>query len=250
MKLCTRQEILQINKVFTYHLIQVQDAKQKPKENEYKIGDKVILDDSNKSVTLTQVLVDKLNKESIEDYNANKDSNPFTNEFKWIGWTTMISAKKSVSDYLTDLGTTIEKLRIYTKNNSLIILGDWSTPWLYQENDYKPVKDSLDFLKSIVAPDFNGGFLLHGQDLVDFIPRLFWLIRCNMSLPQFMMTFENLKTIITICKHGVIHFESYDTNELSMIVDFFKQLDFVEIDNCSDPIKFDNFDGRQIKLSS
>jgi len=82
----------------------------------------------------------------------------------------------------------------------------------------------LDFLKSIVAPDFNGGFLLYGQDLVDFIPRLFWLIRYNMALPQFMMTFENLKTIITICKHGVIHFESYDTNELSMIVDFFNNL--------------------------
>jgi len=243
---------LKINEVFTNHLIKVQVAKHDPSDYEYSEGDKVILDDSNKAVTLTKEKANELNAENRNDFNLSKDSNPFDTKgkYKWIGRAILISNKKDSDSYLHDLGESLDKLRLFTNSNDLIVLGDWSTPWLYQDNDYKPVKESLDWFRKQIDNEFTGGFLLKETDLTQFIPRLFWLTRCNMSLPEFMMTFENCKTIISICKHGALHLESYDQVELNEFLDFFQTLGFKQTDDCYGPVNFDNFEGRKIRLSS
>ncbi|MDH5608700.1 MAG: hypothetical protein OEY56_04415 [Cyclobacteriaceae bacterium] len=248
----TRHNILKLNEVFARHLIDVQTAKHKPSEDEYSEGDRIILDDSNKAVTLTKEKAEELNAEDRKYFDSKRDLNPFDSDkkFKWIARATLISSKKDSDSYLHDLGESLEKLRLKLNSKDLITLGDWSTPWLSQDNDYKPVKESLDWLSKRIDVEFNGGFLLNETDLVQFIPRLFWLTRCNMSLPEFMMTFEKCKTIFSICKHGVLHLESYDQIELNDFLDFYQSLGFKQTDNCSDPVDFDKFEGREIKLSS
>jgi hypothetical protein len=248
----TRQNILKMNEVFANHLIGVQIAKHKPSDDEYSEGDRIILDDSNKAVTLTKEKANELNAEDRKYFDSKKDTNPFDKDidFKWIGRATLISNKEDSDSYLHDLGESLEKLRLKLESSELIVLGDWSTPWLYQDNDYKPVKESLDWFRKQIDSDFNGGFLLKETDLIEFTPRLFWLTRCNMSLPEFMMTFENCKTIISICKHGVLHFESYDQNELNDFIEFYQTLGFKQTNDCYDPVNFDRFEGRNIKLSS
>lgn len=248
----TRKNILKMNEVFANHLIGVQIAKHKPSDNEYSEGDRIILDDSNKAVTLTKEKADELNAEDKKYFDSKKDTNPFDSGkiFKWIGRVTLISNKEDSDSYLYDLGESLEKLRLQLKSSELIALGDWSTPWLYQDNDYKPVKESLHWIRNRIDSEFNGGFLLKETDLIEFIPRLFWLTRCNMSLPQIMMTFENCKTIFSICKHGVLHLESYDKHELNNFIEFYHALGFKQIENCYDPVNFDRFEGRNIKLSS
>ena len=52
----------------------------------------------------------------------------------------MISRKLLINDLgksLTDLSIGFGKL---------IILGDWNTPWLNQQNDYPPVAKAIEFL--------------------------------------------------------------------------------------------------------
>ena len=251
MKQKTRQDILKINEVFTTHLIDVQITKHDPSNYEYSERERVILDDSGKCVILTKEKANELNAENRDYFNSNKDINPFDlkTDVKWIDGTTLISSKTDASSYLIDIGEALETLRKKLGSKNLIVMGDWITPWLYQDNDYKPVKEVLDWLKKQIDSDFNGGFLLRGIELIQFIPKLFWLIRCNASLPEFMMTFENCKTIFSICKYGVLHIESYDQDELNYIFEFFSGRRFRQVDDCcNNPVNFDNFNGRKILI--
>lgn len=162
----SREEILNLNKVFTHHLLDVQDAKHNPKNSEYVVGQEVILDDSNKSIVLTKELADKLNQNDWDHYQAKRDKRTSEIEVKFAGNITLISSKKTPFEYLTQVGVTINELRIHTNNQHLIILGDWPTPWLNQENDYEPVKESFKYLERFITHDFKGGFLLNGKELI------------------------------------------------------------------------------------
>lgn len=252
MKQATRHSILKLNEVFTNHLIEVQIAKYKPSDDEYAEGDNIILDDSNKVVTLTKEQADELNAEDRKYFESKKDNTPFdlNKKFKRVRSTTLISGQKDSHSYLKDLGQSLEKLRLKLKSSDLIVLGDWPIPWLSQNNDYQPAKEALDWFSKRIDREFNGGFLLKKNDLIEFIPRLFWLIRCNMSLPEIMMTFVDCKTIFSVCKHGVLHIESYDQVELNDFIRFYQSLGFIQTNNCFDPVDFDKFRGRNIKLSS
>jgi len=119
-------------------------------------------------------------------------------------------------------------------------MGDWSTPWLYQENDYPPVLAATKYLNQKIDKKFNGGFELEARSISSFIPHLFWLTRCNASLPEFMMSFIKSKTVISLCKYGILHFEFYDSKERDEILTLFNKKNFKEVDRCNDPIKFDN----------
>jgi hypothetical protein len=131
-----------------------------------------------------------------------------------------------------------------------MILGLQNTPWLYQENEYLPVKNALDYLSQKIDKDFDGGFLLNGKAIIEFIPHLFWLVRCNASLPDFYISYPKSKTVVSICKYGVLHFDFYNHNEKIKILKLMSDLNFKELDNCYDQIEFDIFEGRQIKISS
>lgn len=64
------------------------------------------------------------------------------------------------------------------------------------------------------------------------------------------MSFPKAKTIISICKYGVLHFEFYSQNEKNIILKTLLDLCFKQIDSCIDPVEFDNFNARKLKISS
>jgi len=64
------------------------------------------------------------------------------------------------------------------------------------------------------------------------------------------MTFKNSKTVVEICKHGVLHLEYYDEQERKKLTKFFNDSAFSEVDYCIDPVKFDNLEGRKMKIST
>jgi hypothetical protein len=243
----SRERILKLNNCFAEHLISVQIAKHQPTD-EWKLGDSVILDNSDEVVVLTKEQADKLNKDDRQYFLDNRDEYNSQNLNKWIGRTTLTSSKKATHKYLNDLGQSLTDLSI--DYGELIILGDWNTQWLNQQNDYPPVAKAIQFLNQKIDDNFNGGFLLNSDGISEFIPHLFWLTRCNASLPEFMMTFKNSKTIIGICKHGILHLEFYEEQEREKLMKYFNDREFTEVDSCNDPIEFDDFRGRKIKISS
>ncbi|MCO5273368.1 MAG: hypothetical protein M9900_00440 [Flavobacteriales bacterium] len=223
------------------------------KPEPYEEGESVILDmNDDKGTVLTKELADKLNEEQNQEFEQNRDSNPFTNPkpLQFIESRLIISSKDNTTEYLNDIANSLENIRLELGETNLMILGVQNTPWLYQENEYLPVKNALNYLSKKIDKNFDGGFLLNGEAILEFIPHLFWLIRCNASLPYFYISYPKSKTVISICKYGVLHFEFYNQNEKIKILKLMSDLNFKELDNCEDPIEFDVFDGRQIKISS
>jgi hypothetical protein len=246
----TREEILVINPAFTKFIL---DLQMSYKPEPFEEGESIILEsDDDQGTILTKELTEKLNREQNEEFETNRDVSPFMNSEKleFIESRLVISSKDNTTEYLIDIANSIEKIRIELKETDLIVLGTQNTPWLYQENEYLPVKNALDYLKQRIDNKFCGGFLLSEDEIQEFIPHLFWLTRCNASLPYFYMSFPKSKTVITLCKYGVLHFEFYDKNEKLKILKILSDKDFKELDSCGDPINFDEFDGRKIKISS
>ena len=242
----SRTEILNMNNCFAEHLLSVQKAKHEPSD-EWDEGDSVILDDSDEASVLTKEQADKLNAEDLKYYLANRDNFKVEQLNSWESRSTLISSKLTSSDYFDDIGNVLSQLT--NRLGNLIIMGDWNTPWLSQENDFPPVLEAIKYLNQRIDKKFNGGFELEASSISGFIPHLFWLTRCNASLPEFMMSFIESKTVISLCKYGILHFEFYDSKEKNEILTLFNDRNFKEVDRCNDPIKFDNMDGRQIVIN-
>lgn len=250
----SRKEILEINPSFTQFILNLQISFKPPP---FEAGDRVdsvsfnLKGDKEGVALLTQENADELNSDRNKVFEKNRDKNPFSKktELEFIGSHLYKSSKENTTDYLSDISDIIEMIRIELGETSLMILGVENTPWLYQENDYEPVKNALDYLRERIDKKFNGGFLIKESELIEFIPHLFWLTRCNASLPYFFLSLPNSKTYINICKYGVLHFEFYNKNEKDIIINLLTRMQFKEIDNCEDPISFDSFDGRRIKMS-
>ena len=251
----SRKETLEINPAFSKFILDLQ-LSYKPEP--YEEGDRVdsvsfnLEGDDEGTAILTKEIAKKLTIEQNEEFEKNRDKNPFSNSINldFLESRLIISSKENSEDYLYDIARALEQIRMELNESDLIILGVENTPWLIQENDYQPVEKALDYLKGKIDIDFNGGFLFREESLLEFIPHLFWLTRCNASLPYFYMSFPKAKTFISICKYGVLHFECYDQNEKIKILQILSDLNFKELESCGDPIEFDNFNGRKIKISS
>jgi hypothetical protein len=64
----------------------------------------------------------------------------------------------SINAYSAELSQQITLLIDHLGLDSLIFLGDYKTAWLRQDNDYKPAKMALEYLKAQnVGVRFNGG---------------------------------------------------------------------------------------------
>lgn len=243
----SRKEILQLNNCFSAYLKGIQEAKYGSSE-EWQEGQSVILDDSHNATVLTKEQADKLNAEDLKFFLDNKDTIEITDSFRWVGGTTIASSKQNARDYFSDISNAFNQLT--EQFGPLIIIGDWNTPWLSQKNDYPPVKSATEYLSNYIDDNFNGGFELTGIAISEFIPHLFWLTRCNASLPEFVMSFASSKTVFNICKYGVLHLEFYDDAERTQMLKHFGDCNFREVETCSDPVEFDNFDGREIVVSN
>lgn len=244
----SREDIFSVNPFFTNFLLDMQLDHYEPKV--YKEGDDVFFLGMKESEILTKEKAKKLNEKEKDDFEKGRDkfdrikvAKKKNIEVKFI-----ISSKKDHQNYLKDLGTFLERLRVILKEEKLMILGIWNTPWLIQENDYYPARVALDYLKTRIDSNFAGGFFLKGEELIEFLPHLFWITRCNMSLPYFYMAFAKSTLIINLCKYGVLHIQIFTKNDQQVIETLLKEMKLTEIRTCNDPIEFDDFEGRKLEF--
>lgn len=247
--IASREEIFKINPTFSTFLIRLQNIIYKPKlSRQYKEGEKIILE-NDKVIVLTTESAQKLNQQAIDDFLEKKDKLPFDKEenLKFCGNALYKSKKMDTIAYLNDIASILNKIRLKLEEASLLMIGIMGDSW-FQNNDYPPVQESIAYLKERINIDFKGGFILEETQIFEFIPKLFWLIRCNASLAETYISFPKSKTIITICKYGIIHFEFYDEKEKFDLLNLLDKNDFSKLDRCFDPIDFDNFEGRKLNL--
>jgi hypothetical protein len=119
----------------------------------------------------------------------------------------LILSSKSPKGDAKGLAAEMVNLSKHLGITSLIFLGDTETPWLHQQNDYPRAKLATKYLsKKKVGRKFNGGFAIGAVELLQFIPHLFWLVRCNAALPIVHFMDKDQNFIGSICKYGNLHF--------------------------------------------
>ncbi|HEX7847196.1 MAG TPA: hypothetical protein VF476_15455 [Chitinophagaceae bacterium] len=125
----------------------------------------------------------------------------------------LIIQSKTFKRHAKQLGRELAELTKALEFDSLLFLGDSDTAWLYQDSDYKPVSEALQFLKDKkINKKFNGALQVTPESLPIFITHLSWLSRCNAALPYFYFSNKEQTVLGTICQYGNIHFDTL--NEL------------------------------------
>ena len=167
------------------------------------------------------------------------------------GYILMLSSK-SIKSHAKNLATETVNLIEHLGIESLIFLGDTETPWLYQQNDYTPVKSALQYLsEKRVGRKFNGGFEIDINELRLFITHLFWLVRCNATFPIVHFMDKDQHFIGSICKYGNIHFFSLYKKDNDLLKEALKKSHFtiLQEEKCSDQFsKTGRLKGRQTIL--
>jgi hypothetical protein len=121
----------------------------------------------------------------------------------------LTAQSKSFKGHVKVLGQELDKLAKELHADSLVFLGDTETPWMYQFNDYKPVKEAHEYLVSKkIGKRFNGALLVDSSELPMFIKHLAWLTRCNAALPYFYFIDPERGILGSICQYGNLHLDT------------------------------------------
>jgi hypothetical protein len=136
--------------------------------------------------------------------------------------------------YTNELGNLMSKLS-KNLNNNIIFFLELKIPWLYQRNEYKPVKQALNYLRNIgITNEYVGGIMANGEDLKELTTNLFWIIRCNAALPNCWFCDTSSKFVGDLCMHGNLHFHTFDENVKSKLIHFAKSENLKRIRKCEE----------------
>ena len=134
---------------------------------------------------------------------------------------------KSAKGRAKALSSAVTKLMRSLDFGSLIFVGDTKIPWLYQDNEYSPVKNALNYLHdNKIGKKFNGALQVDISTLAEFIRHLFWLTRCNASLPSFHFMDPGQNVIGSLCKYGNVHLSTLTKSIDKKLQRSVKQSDF------------------------
>src|SRR5688500_10574440 len=125
---------------------------------------------------------------------------------------------KSFKGHVLTLAKEVTKLTQAINAPTLIFLGDTNIAWLYQNNDYKPVKAALEYLaNNKVGKRFNGALRVDITELTIFIKHIAWLTRCNAALPYFHFIDPGQNIVGNICKYGNLHLDTLKSQSDELI---------------------------------
>ena len=155
-----------------------------------------------------QECLDQYQTFPLQSYDYNKDEEAFFYPAVFKSYIVTIPSK-SFKGHSVALGKEMVKLVNALHTDRLIFLGDTETPWLYQDNDYKPVKAAKEYLTfHKIGKRFNGALQVDTAELPTFIKHLAWLTRCNAALPTVHFIDKGQNIVGSICKYGNLHLDT------------------------------------------
>lgn len=133
----------------------------------------------------------------------------------------------NIEDYLRIFPEKFKLLLSSVGIDSVYFLFYFNWNWFAQNNDYMPVKYALNELEQITETDeYNGAFLVDLNSIEDFTKIVFWLNRCNASLPDIIFISEDKCFSGNICKYGNIHIDFYSNEVRNQILERAVKLGF------------------------
>ena len=134
---------------------------------------------------------------------------------------------KTFRGHVSSLGLELTRMVKAFDCGALIFLGDAKTPWLYQNNDYNPVKVAQNYLTANkLGKRFNGAIQPGTSELPTFIKHLAWLTRCNASLPIFHFIDSSQNILGHICKYGNLHLRTLNKHQDNLFKAFMERSKF------------------------
>jgi hypothetical protein len=116
---------------------------------------------------------------------------------------------KSTIGLCKNLSKEITELLKLLKYETVAFLGDTTTPWLFRDHDYKPVKRGLDYLiENKISKSFNGAIEVSLIELPEFLKHLFWLVRCNGIVIYAHFSDPGFNITASIDQYGIVHFST------------------------------------------
>jgi hypothetical protein len=245
MKLITRKQALK-NEVFA-SFIGIWQERFDPREDPYMTTPGNYFDwELDKERFYDQIEIDSIRKKELEEF-LNRRDDVTIKKYEYFGELKYNLDFKDIFIYSIEIGKILEQLS-NALNSELIFILDYNVPWLSQENDFEPVIKASNYLREIgTNEEFSGAYKLSGDELAEFAANLFWIIRCNASLPYCWFSTESHQFIGDVCKHGNLHFHTYSEEIKKQLESFAKQNSLIEIDDCVEGFTGDGgIEGRQI----
>lgn len=245
MKLITRKQALK-NEVFA-SFIGTWQKRFDPSEDSYMTTPGNYFDwELDKERFYDQIEIDSIRKKELEEF-LNRRDDVKIKKYEYFGELKYNLDFKDIFIYSIEIGKILEQLS-NALNSELIFILDYNVPWLSQENDFEPVIKASNYLREIgTNEEFSGAYKLSGDELAEFVANLFWIIRCNASLPYCWFSTESHQFIGDVFKHGNLHFHTYSEEIKKQLESFAKQNSLIEIDDCVEGFTGDGgIEGRQI----
>jgi len=138
---------------------------------------------------------------------------------------------KSIKGHAKQLGIEVSMLATALPDvDKLFFLGNTATTWRNQDNDYKPVKEALQYLEDQnIEKTFDGAIMVTLTELPLFIKHLFWLTRCNASLPDFHFMDTAQNYLGNICKYGNLHISAMSNVAGKHLIEAIGNSKFVDV---------------------
>ncbi len=129
-----------------------------PRQDPYMTGAGNYYDSEvDKERFYSQKEVDLINEQELDEF-LQKQDNVEIGEFVNFGELKYNLRYTDIEVYSIEIGKIMEKLSSFFESE-LIFLLDYKIPWLWQKNDYEPVRKALNYLKDIgTTEEFIGGY--------------------------------------------------------------------------------------------
>lgn len=153
----------------------------------------------------------------------------------------------SIEEYLEIFTDRVETLLNDIGIDKVIIVLNSRCDWFGQKNNYKPVKEAILQLRKIVGDKhYYEAFEVDTVNLKQMTKIVFWLGRCNASLPHIHIISEENKINFMICKYGNLHAEIYSKEIDKKIYEVSERLGFSIIETEDEFL--DGIKGRNILI--
>jgi hypothetical protein len=173
-----------------------------------------------------QNCLDQFQTFPLQSYDYKKDEQSFFYPAVFKSYILSLPSK-SFKGLAVALGKEMVKLVKALHTDKLIFLGDTETPWLYQDNHYKPVKAAQEYLTfQKIGKHFNGALQVDAAELPTFIKHLTWLTRCNAALANVHFIDQKQSIVGSICKYGNLHLDTLNDRADKILKTFMNSTKF------------------------
>ena len=207
---CSRAEALDLNP----HLAAAVHAFQRscdPSDDPFEVGQEVYLElTDDEPVTLDAALCEKLNRETMEEYQARCDQfDAPPGKYKPDGFHIAFAYGGDIVELLENNAGAWLRLTEKMGWGPTAFVGCFVEPWLGQRNDYPPMLAAHNRLTELgLSDDYRGGIIADGKELQVLVRDLFAVARYNASAPYTYLAAQGADTIAMLCKYGNYHLET------------------------------------------